>query len=93
MEEIKVKGIVQKKLEALKITESFSKQTIVIKTDEKYPQMLPIDFVNDNISRLDNINIMDEITVSINLRGKEWTSDSGKHGNTFSAQGWKIEKV
>lgn len=66
----------------------FTKRELIVTTpDEKYPQDLKIDFVKDNCSKLDDINVGDEVTVAVNLRGSEY---NGKY--YVSLTGWKIEK-
>lgn len=66
----------------------FTKRLLVIETSEQYPQKIPIDFVKDKTSVLDNYKVGDEVNVSINLRGSEY---QGKF--YVNCQGWKIEKV
>jgi hypothetical protein len=64
----------------------FTKRLIVIETAEQYPQKLPIDFVKEKTSLLDNFSIGQNVKVQINLRGSE------SNGRWFSQiQGWKIE--
>jgi hypothetical protein len=69
---------------------SFQKRELVVVTNEQYPQMLLIEFIQDKCDLLNNYNFDDEVTVSINLRGREWINSDGqaKYFNTF--QGWKI---
>lgn len=64
----------------------FTKRLLVIETNEQYPQKLPIDFVKDKTSLLDQIKINQEVKIQINLRGSE-------HNGRWYAQvqGWKIE--
>ncbi|WP_033960412.1 DUF3127 domain-containing protein [Psychroserpens jangbogonensis] len=71
----------------------FQKRELVITTKDQYPQILLVEFVQDKCSLLNNYNIGDEVTVSINIRGKEWLNPEGKvkYFNTF--QGWKINKT
>ncbi len=64
----------------------FTKRLLVVETAEQYPQKLPIDFVKDKTSLLDNLQVGQEVKVQINLRGSE------SNGRWFSQiQGWKIE--
>jgi hypothetical protein len=46
----------------------------------------------DKCSMLDNYNVNDQVEVSFNLRGREWTSPQGeiKYFNTIEA--WRIER-
>lgn len=64
----------------------FTKRLLVIETNEQYPQKLPIDFVKDKTSLLDQIKIEQDVKIQINLRGSE-------HNGRWYAQiqGWKIE--
>ena len=66
---------------------TFKKRLVVIETDEKYAQKVPVDFVQDKCSDLDNYAIGDNVTVSINVRGNEY---NGKY--YVSLNGWKIAK-
>jgi len=67
-------------------TKGFQKRIIVITTDEKYPQHIPVEFVQDKCNLLDDIAEGETVDVSINLRGSEW---NGKF--YASINGWKIE--
>ena len=49
----------------------FTKRLLVVETAEQYPQKLPIDFVKDKTSLLNNIQVGQEVKVQINLRGSE----------------------
>lgn len=65
----------------------FRKRLAVVKTDEKYPQTIPVEFTQDNVSLLDNFIIGDIVKIGINLRGTEWK------GRYFAnIQGWQISK-
>jgi hypothetical protein len=65
---------------------NFQKREIVVTTEEQYPQDVPIDFVKDKTTLLDNIHAGQSVTVHVNVRGREY---NGKH--YVSLQGWKIE--
>ena len=71
----------------------FKKRELVVTTDEQYPQMIMIEFVQDKCDLLDNYGIGQEVKVSINLRGREWINPEGvaKYFNTI--QGWRIEAI
>jgi hypothetical protein len=74
-------------------TSGFRKRELVITTDEQYPQMLMIEFVQDKCDLLDNFKLGDDIKVSINLRGREWINPEGEAKYFNSIQGWRIEKA
>ena len=69
---------------------SFQKRIIAVETSEQYPQVIGVEFVQDKVNLLDNINVGDTVTIGINLRGREWVSPQGetKYFNTIA--GWRI---
>lgn len=69
----------------------FRKRELVITTDEQYPQHILIEFVQDKCDLLDNFKVGQNATVSINLRGREWTNPQGEVKYFNSIQGWRIE--
>jgi len=71
----------------------FKKRELVLTTEEQYPQVLPIEFVQDKTSLLDKFAIGQQVKVSINLRGREWTSPQGEVKYYSSIQGWRIEAL
>ena len=73
------------------VSASFKKRELVVATEEQYPQFISINFVQDKCDLLNNYNVGDAVKVSINLRGREWTSPQGevKYFNTMEA--WRIE--
>ena len=82
---MQVNGTIKSINESKQITDSFIKRTVVIESDEKYPQMLEVEFFNRNAELLDTHNVGDLITVDINLRGREY---NGKF--YMNIQGWRI---
>jgi len=86
------------KLKLKKETQSFgangfTKREIVITTSEQYPQMIQIELLKDKCSLVDNFNVGDDITVSINLGGREWINPQGEAKYFNSITGWRIEKA
>jgi hypothetical protein len=73
------------------ISEKFSKREFVVSSlDDKYPQLISFQLVNDKCDLVNNLKIGDAVAVSYNLRGREWTSPGGevKYFNTLEA--WSI---
>jgi hypothetical protein len=69
----------------------FRKREVVVTTDEQYPQMILIEFVQDKCELLDNYSVGQDVTISINLRGREWVNKEGETKYFNSIQGWRIE--
>ena len=82
---IKLVGNVQE------ITDSFKKREIIIVTQEQYPQTLCIDFVQEKIDLLNDLQEGQEVKIGINLRGREWKNPEGIIKYFTSLQGWRIE--
>ena len=64
----------------------FKKRLVVVETQETYAQLIPIEFVQDKCSLLDGVQIGQDVTVHINLRGSEY---NGRY--YVQLQGWKID--
>ena len=71
----------------------FRKRELVVTTDEQYPQMLMVEFVQDKTDALDSYAVGEDVKVSINLRGREWINPEGVAKYFNSIQGWRIEKA
>ena len=87
----KEKGTVVNVTPLQTISDKFRKQEFTIKTfDEKYPQFLTFQVVNDKCDLLTSLKVNEVVEVSYNLRGREWTSPEGttKYFNTVEA--WSI---
>jgi hypothetical protein len=69
----------------------FQKRDMVVTTDEKYPQHILIEFIQDNCALLDNFAEGQSVKIGINLRGREWVSPQGETKYFNSVQGWRID--
>lgn len=69
----------------------FRKRLLVIETDDKYPQQLPLEFTQDKVDMLNPFQVGQAVKVAINLNGRAWTNPQGvvKYFPSFS--GWRIE--
>lgn len=74
------------------VSEKFSKREVVVSTDEQYVQHISIEFNQDKCSILDKYAVGDEVTIGINLRGREYTNPQGEVKYFNSIQGWNIKK-
>jgi hypothetical protein len=90
----KLTGTVKVLNNTVQVSEKFSKREFVVTdTSSMYPQDIMFQSTQDKCSLLDAIQQGDQVEVSFNLRGREWTSPQGevKYFNTLEA--WRIEKV
>ena len=76
-----------------RISDKFQKREFVVTdTTSMYPQDILFQATQDKCTLLDSFQANDNVEVSFNLRGREWTSPQGevKFFNTIEA--WRIEK-
>ena len=71
----------------------FQKREIVVTTAEQYPQSIMVEFVQDKTDLLNNFAPGQDVKISINLRGREWTNPQGEVKYFNSIQGWRIENL
>ena len=75
------------------VSASFKKRELVVTTQEQYPQHVIIEFVQDKGDLLNNYSVGQDVKVSINLRGREWTAPDGQVKYFNSIHGWRIEPM
>lgn len=71
----------------------FRKRELVVTTDEQYPQMIMVEFLQDKADLLNNYKVGQDVKVSINLRGREWINPQGEAKYFNSINGWRIENL
>jgi hypothetical protein len=71
----------------------FRKRELHITTNEQYPQVLLIEFVQDKVDLLDKFKEGQNVEIGINLRGREWTNPEGEVVVFNTIQGWKINTL
>ena len=73
-------------------TKGFKKRELVITVpDEKYPQHILVEFIQDKTALLDDVIVGQNITVHIKINGREWINPQGEAKYFNAIQGWKIE--
>lgn len=90
----KLTGTLKVIKDTVQVTEKFSKREFVVSENSSmYPQEIAFQAAQDKCSMLDGFNEGEQVEVSFNLRGREWTSPQGevKYFNTLDA--WRIEKM
>jgi hypothetical protein len=74
-----------------KVSDKFQKREFVIVTEEKYPQHLQFQCVNDKCSILESFTEGQSVIVHYNLRGNKYTPKTGEVKYFVSLEAWKIE--
>lgn len=71
---------------------TFKKRDVVVTTDEQYPQHILVQFVQDKCEILNGFHVGQNVSVGINLRGREWINPKGETVYFNTIQGWRIVK-
>lgn len=89
---MEVKGKVLRIEEVNQISDSFKKREVVINTGEgKYIQTVSLQLSQDKVDLIDSYKVGQELTFTVNLRGREWTSPKGEVRVFNTLDVWKIE--
>jgi len=86
-----VSGKIRSVSHEMQVSASFKKRELVVSTEEQYPQHILIEFAQDKCDLLNNLQVGQQVNVSINLRGREWVNPQGETKYFNSIQGWKID--
>jgi hypothetical protein len=73
-------------------TSGFKKRDVVVTTDEKYPQDILVQFVQDGCDLLNGFKVGESVTIGINLKGREWMNPKAELVYFNTIQGWNIKK-
>jgi len=76
-----------------KISDSFSKREFIVETDEQFKQHILLQVVKDKCANLDQFKVGDNVTVSINLKGRLWQNPQGDEKCFNTLECWKISKI
>jgi translation initiation factor IF-3 len=74
-------------------SKGFRKRQLVVTTNEQYPQLIALEFVQDKVDLLDPLKVGEDVKVHINLRGREWINQEGEAKYFNTIQGWRIEPI
>ena len=73
-------------------TSGFKKRDVVVTTDEQYPQDILVQFVQDKCDVLNGFKVGENVTIGINLKGREWMNPKAELVYFNTIQGWNIKK-
>lgn len=76
------------------ITDTFKKRDLVILDDSNadYPEYISVEATQDKVSLFDGLSEGQEVTVSINIRGRKWVDKEGKDRYFNSIVAWRVQK-
>ncbi len=78
------------KIKLLQDTKTFDsgftkREMVVVVDDGRYPQEINLEFVQDKVSLLDDLQPGQQVTVTFDIRGREY---NGRYFNNL--QGWRV---
>ena len=86
-----IKGTIKVIRDEQIVSDKFKKREFVVSTPDEYPQHISIEMTQDKTSLLDKFAVGQEVIVSVNVRGREWTNPKTNEVKYFNTlQGWKI---
>ena len=91
---MEITGQLKVKADTQVVSDKFKKREFVLTTEAStpYPQHVSFQLNQDKCDILDKFSVGDELSVSFNLRGREWNGPQGvKYFNTLEA--WLIKRV
>jgi len=71
---------------------TFRFRKLIVETNDKYPQVISVDFTQNNCGLLDVWKLGDTVEVFFNVRGREWTNRDGKVLYFITLNGWKVRE-
>ena len=86
-------GTLKVKRDEQKVNDRFRKREFVLSVDDNgYIQYISFNCTQDKCDLLNSISEGDTITVSFNIRGREWKSPQGEIKYFNSLEAWKINR-
>lgn len=86
---IKSLGVTEQKSDAFKLR----KFVVTADGDTQYPQHIEFQMTNDKCALLDTYSVGSTVTVSFNLRGREWSSPQGEVKYFTTLDAWRVENA
>ena len=85
MSEVKVRGVVSVVEETKTYgSNGFQKRLIVLEqNDGRFANLIPLEFIKDNCSTADGLNVGDDVEVSYKLSGRKWQRDPNSEVKYF----------
>lgn len=90
---MQVTGRIKMISQTQEVSQSFRKRELVVTTEEQYSQHILIEFHQDKCDVLNSYQVGQQVTVDLNLRGREWVNPQGETKYFNTIQGWKITAV
>lgn len=90
---MEVQGKILEIFDTVQISDSFKKREFVLEyvDNPQYPEFLKFECIQDKCTLLDDFSVGQEVTVSLNLKGRKWTDPQGNVKYFTSLQAWRLQ--
>jgi hypothetical protein len=77
------------------VSDKFKKRELIVEYAENptYPQTLKFEASQDRCDKLDSVKSGDDINLSFNLKGREWTNKEGVVQVFNTLEVWKVDVI
>jgi hypothetical protein len=91
--ELIIEGVIHRICKPIEFDSGFRKCDVHIQVEDgKYPQIIPIEFLKDDVDEVMALTVGWGIKARCNVRGREWTNDTTGEVKAFlSLVPWKYE--
>lgn len=90
---MEVRGRIHKIEDTVQASATFKKRNLVLVIEGQYPQYPLFEFAQDRVTLLDSFSVGDEVEVSFDLNGREWTSPQGEVKYFTTLKGYMIKGI
>lgn len=92
---MEIKGKVHEIGEEQQVTDKFKKRSLVLEVSDnpQFVDYVNIEFQQGNSDKLDNLNVGDNVSVAINIRGRSWVNKDGVTQYFNTIVGWNFRKL
>ncbi len=91
---LETQGKLHEIFDAQQVTEKFKKREFVVEIDDNgYLQHVKFQLNQDKCSLIDPFSLGENVKVSFNLSGRQYTSKTGEKGYITNVVAWRIERV
>lgn len=90
---MEVQGKIVEISDTVQVSDNFRKREFVVEYAEnpQYPEFLKFECIQDKCDMLNEFSVGQEVTVSMNLKGRKWTDPQGNVKYFNSLQAWRIQ--
>lgn len=90
MTKFELSGIIIEIFPAQTFGKGFRKREFVVEVGDKYPQKIIFQLVQEKCNIIDAYTVGDQVTVSFNINGRDWTDKMGTVKYFNSLEAWRI---